>query len=88
MYFVYVLQSLKDSTFYIGYTSKDPKERLKEHNSGKSRYTKGHRPYALTKYIRVDSLKEAKFVESKYKNFKNIERVLEIMGSPEAQLRD
>ncbi|MDP2924155.1 MAG: GIY-YIG nuclease family protein [Candidatus Omnitrophota bacterium] len=27
--------------------SKDPNNRLKEHNSGDSKYTKGHRPYEL-----------------------------------------
>ena len=45
-YFVYVLRSKKDKTFYIG-ISKNPQHRLKEHNSGNSKYTKGHRPYVL-----------------------------------------
>ncbi|PIR43756.1 nuclease [candidate division WWE3 bacterium CG10_big_fil_rev_8_21_14_0_10_32_10] len=53
MYFVYILQSLKDGTYYIGYTGKNPEDRLTEHNKGKSRYTKGHIPYKLTKYILV-----------------------------------
>ena len=45
-YFVYVLKSKKDSSFYIG-ISKNPEDRLKEHIFGDSKYTKGHRPYEL-----------------------------------------
>ncbi|PJE63274.1 endonuclease [Candidatus Roizmanbacteria bacterium CG10_big_fil_rev_8_21_14_0_10_39_6] len=45
-FFVYVLRSLVDGTFYIGSTS-NINERLKQHNQGKSRYTRGHRPYEL-----------------------------------------
>ena len=43
---VYVLQSEKDGTFYVGMT-KDVLNRLKEHNAGKSKFTKGHRPWKL-----------------------------------------
>ena len=45
-YFVYVLRSKKDNSSYIG-ISKNPENRLKEHNYGDSKYTKGHRPYEL-----------------------------------------
>jgi len=45
-YFVYVLKSLKDNSSYIG-ISRDPENRLREHNFGDSKYTKGHRPYIL-----------------------------------------
>ena len=45
-YFVYVLKSEKDSSFYIG-ISKNPEYRLKEHNYGGSKYTKGRKPYKL-----------------------------------------
>jgi len=48
MYFVYVLRSKRNNKRYIGYTSKDVQKRLKEHNFGDSKYTKGHRPYRLT----------------------------------------
>ena len=82
MPFVYVLKSKKDNTYYIGYTSRNVEERLKEHNNGKSRYTKGHRPYKLIKSKEVKTLKEAKELESSYKRKKKVEHVLEIMGSP------
>ena len=45
-YFVYVLRSKRDGSIYIG-VSKNPEGRLKEHNFGDSKYTKGHRPYVL-----------------------------------------
>ena len=45
-YFVYVLKSKKDNSFYVG-LSKNPENRLREHNFGDSKYTKGHRPYEL-----------------------------------------
>jgi putative endonuclease len=45
-YFVYVLRSKKDRSHYIG-ISQSPEDRLKEHNFGDSKYTKGHRPYEL-----------------------------------------
>ncbi len=49
MYYVYILQSIKDKTLYKGTTS-DLKRRLKEHNSGKGFYTSQHYPYKLIYY--------------------------------------
>ncbi|MBD3248323.1 GIY-YIG nuclease family protein [Candidatus Falkowbacteria bacterium] len=46
MYFVYLIKSELDSTFYIGCT-KDIKKRLKEHNQGKTRSIKYKIPYKL-----------------------------------------
>jgi len=44
--FVYALISLRDNTFFIR-ISKNPNNRLIEHNSGKTKYTSGHLPYKL-----------------------------------------
>lgn len=49
MYYVYILQSIKDKTIYKGCTS-DLKRRIKEHNSGKGFYTSQHYPYKLIYY--------------------------------------
>ena len=49
MYYVYVLLSLKDKKFYIGFTN-DFKRRLKEHNSGKNISTKSRLPLKLLYY--------------------------------------
>ncbi len=43
---VYVLLSLSDSATYVG-MALDAENRLKEHNSGKNRYTKGHIPWKI-----------------------------------------
>ena len=43
---VYVLLSLKDNATYVGMAI-DIIKRLKEHNSGKNRYTKGHLPWKI-----------------------------------------
>jgi putative endonuclease len=44
MHYVYILQSLTDQSFYIGYTT-NPDGRLEEHNSGKSPYTSKKTPW-------------------------------------------
>jgi putative endonuclease len=43
---VYVLESLLDQTWYTGMAFEVTK-RLAEHNSGKNRFTKGHRPWKV-----------------------------------------
>lgn len=43
---VYVLKSIKNGKFYTG-MAKDAELRLKEHNAGKSKFTKGHLPWIL-----------------------------------------
>jgi putative endonuclease len=49
MYYVYVLQSKKDSKPYVGCTN-DLKRRLSLHNSGKVSSTKNHIPLRLIYY--------------------------------------
>ena len=44
--YVYLLRSLKDSKFYLGWTT-DIRRRLDEHNAGLIRSTKGRRPFEL-----------------------------------------
>lgn len=84
MYSVYVLQSLKDDTYYVGYSS-DIKRRLHEHNLGKVRYTKGHLPYRVVYCEEYESLRSAKAREIKIKASKNISYFLKKMGSPDRQ---
>ena len=53
MYCVYILKSLKKKKYYVGHTS-DLKKRLKEHNSGKTKSTKGYIPWIVVhkeKYV-------------------------------------
>ena len=66
-YFVYVLQSLKDGSFYVGLSS-DPGRRLNEHNSGYSKFTKGRRPYQLLLQEEHSSRAEARQKEKYLKS--------------------
>lgn len=45
-YFIYVLKSVKDGNFYIGY-SENPERRLKQHNAGETRSLFRRRPLVL-----------------------------------------
>ncbi len=45
-YYIYVLHSLKDKRFYIGYTE-DLKSRFEEHYKGRVESTKDRRPLEL-----------------------------------------
>lgn len=58
-YYVYILQSLKNKSLYIGYTS-DLKKRFLEHNSGKNRATKPFIPYKLIFYEAFINSRDAK----------------------------
>jgi len=49
MYYVYVLQSLKDGKQYIGF-SRNLKRRMQEHKSGGSESTKKRLPFRLVFY--------------------------------------
>lgn len=49
MYYVYVLKSDKDDSFYIGYSS-NLKRIIDAHNAGKSPSTRHKRPYKLVYY--------------------------------------
>ncbi len=69
MYYVYILQSQKNKSLYIGYTS-NLKKRFKEHNSGKSSATKPFTPYRLIFYEaflnKIDAKNREKYLKSGY----------------------
>ena len=51
MHYVYLLESDADPTKrYVGFTD-DLKQRLADHNSGKSVHTSRHRPWKLVVYL-------------------------------------
>jgi len=60
MPFVYILRSLKNGKRYIGSTRKNPVERLKEHNEGMSRFTKGNKPFILIRQEEYATITEAR----------------------------
>jgi len=69
-YFVYILRSLKDGSFYIGYTSNIDR-RLEEHNLGESRYTKKKKPWEIFYFEIFRSKREALKRERFLKKQKN-----------------
>jgi putative endonuclease len=46
MFYVYLIQSEVDSSFYIGYTS-NLELRIKQHNNGESIYSRRKKPWKL-----------------------------------------
>lgn len=68
-YYIYILQSLKNNSLYIGYTS-DLKKRFKQHNSGESKATKPFIPYRLIFYeaflSRVDAKNREEYLKGGY----------------------
>lgn len=68
-YYVYILQSQKNNSLYIGYTS-DLQKRFKEHNSGLSQATKPFIPYKLIFYEaflnRIDAKNREEYLKGGY----------------------
>ena len=58
MYYVYILQSEKDSKRYIGFTE-NLQRRLDEHNSGMVKSTKNRRPFKLIYFEEYENKSEA-----------------------------
>ena len=67
MFYVYILQSLKDGRTYVGY-SEDPERRLVEHNSGCNKSTKNRMPFKIIYLEKFLSQKEAKVRELYWKS--------------------
>ncbi|MEM6525370.1 MAG: GIY-YIG nuclease family protein, partial [Bacteroidota bacterium] len=59
MWYVYVTQSLKSGIHYVG-MSQDVAQRIKHHNVGKSKFTRGHTPWQLIYQEEVGSTTEAR----------------------------
>jgi putative endonuclease len=57
-FYTYILFSKKLNRHYSGSTS-DLDNRIKEHNSGKSKYTKTGKPWRLVKFFEFDTRSEA-----------------------------
>ncbi|OGG74016.1 hypothetical protein A3A40_01645 [Candidatus Kaiserbacteria bacterium RIFCSPLOWO2_01_FULL_54_20] len=58
MFYIYVLESLKNDSLYIGWTT-DLKKRLQEHNQGLNLSTKRHKPWKLIYYEACLNKKDA-----------------------------
>ena len=79
-YYVYILQSLKNQSFYIGYTS-DLRKRVKQHNSGESLATKPFRPYKVIYYEAFLDRRDAKNREEYLKSGWGFRSIKKMMGN-------
>ena len=76
--YLYILQSLKNNSYYIGSTS-NLNKRLKFHNSGYVKATKYRRPYKLVFKQEFDNINIAHKAELKIKSWKRrdfIEKII------------
>lgn len=64
MYYAYILKNLKDLSYYYG-SSSDVENRLRQHNAGKSKYTKGHRPYKIN-YLNLYQSRKKHWLETDF----------------------
>ncbi|NJN50287.1 MAG: GIY-YIG nuclease family protein [Polaribacter sp.] len=67
MFYVYVLKSIVDGRLYKGFTQ-DIGKRLKEHNFGKTKSTKGYKPWVLIYSEEVETRKDARESEKYLKS--------------------
>jgi putative endonuclease len=58
MFYVYILESIKDGSKYIGETE-NLKRSFKEHNNGLARYTNSKKPFKLAWYCAFNNKKRA-----------------------------
>ncbi len=68
LYYVYILQSLKDNKFYAGYT-KNLKLRFKEHQEGNVKSTTNRRPLELIYYEASLNERDARHREKYFKTY-------------------
>ena len=77
-YYLYIIQSESDGSFYVGSTQ-DLSERLERHNQGRSKYTKQKRPWKLVYHEEYADRSASLKRESQIKNRKSktyIERLV------------
>ncbi len=73
-YYVYILKSKSKGTSYIGSTQ-DLENRLSEHNSGESKYTRGKGPWELMYHEQYSSRSD---VVRRERFFKSVEGRMEL----------
>ena len=66
-YFVYVISSTVANKFYVG-MSANPQLRLKQHNDGRSQFTKAFRPWVLIHSEFAGNRENARKLEKYYKS--------------------
>lgn len=67
-YYVYIIQSKADGSFYKGF-SEDPFKRLEQHNNGEGQYTSAKVPWILVCLLEFTTKADALIKEKKLKKY-------------------
>jgi putative endonuclease len=67
-YYVYIIQSAIDGSYYKGFTE-DPRTRLKSHNNGKATFTRNKRPWTFSYIEELPTKREALVREKVLKKY-------------------
>jgi len=78
LFFVYIIQSKKDNSFYIGQTD-DLDARMSKHNEGWSKYTASKMPWALVYFETFVSRKDALLRERQIKAKKSKQFIVHLI---------
>ncbi|HKI78947.1 MAG TPA: GIY-YIG nuclease family protein [Ignavibacteriaceae bacterium] len=80
MFLVYILKSLITARYYIGHTS-DLNKRLKAHNFGNVKSTKGYKPWEVIYTEKFETKSEAFKREMQLKSYKSGQALNRIIGN-------
>jgi putative endonuclease len=78
MIFLYIIKSETVGELYVG-ICKDIENRVREHNKGKNRYTKGLRPWKIVHSEQFPDWQTAREKEKYYKSGSGKERLKEML---------
>ncbi|MEX2007828.1 MAG: GIY-YIG nuclease family protein [Candidatus Levyibacteriota bacterium] len=65
MYYIYFAKSERNNKVYVGFTGKDPKDRVEEHNASANQWSRANKPLQL-KYYESYSCKEDVMMREKF----------------------
>jgi putative endonuclease len=71
MFYVYIIESIKTSTWYYGFTERSPTQRLYEHNGNHHHFTANKGPWKLIFIRNFENKKGALSFERKLKSIRN-----------------
>ena len=79
IYYLYILQSMKDNTFYVGSTS-NLEDRLNRHNTGRSKSTRSKLPWMLVYTESFKNKSDAYKRELEIKKWKSRKMIEKLIG--------
>jgi len=67
MAYVYVLKSIRNNKRYVGFTTKTIEERMRQHCSGSTQWTRQNAPFEIIYYEEIEDIKAARKRERYFK---------------------